>query len=136
MKKLSLIVLATLAFAACNKENGNRLSVSDIKYSDCLNLPAKSVEWPTDSVITHYDQGTLYVEHRNLCVNCGFEDVEVRIGTSHDTIIVEEEACGAATADCMCHIVNSFQIQHLNPGHYALVMKSCYPEPNVIDINI
>lgn len=136
MKKFTffLLPLVLLAMVSCNKEKNGRLEVSDIRSSGCLYLPAININSYEDSIITHYDNGILYVEHQYLWASCCFEKIDVRIRAVNDTITINEVDDG--DCDCACLINNSFQIHHLTPGHHVLVFNQCYPTPKVIDINI
>lgn len=137
MKRLLpfFVLLAALAMMACSKDK--HVAVSDIISSDCLTHPMKDVFFPADSIITHYADGTLYVEHQNLMVCCGFEKVEVRLAFAHDTInIVEAEIHDGPVPNCICLIHNSFQIHNLTSGHHVLVFERCSSGPQLVDIDI
>ena len=79
--------------------------------------------------------GTLFVEHRNLAVNCGFKRVTVKTSTSNDTLTITEHG-SPSPEDCICEINNSFQIRNIPKGRYVLVFKNCYPEPIVETVDL
>ena len=131
----TVVALATLVVISCEKENLSRAKVADVSFSECLlHLMEKGYEHP-DTILTHYSDGTLFVEHRNLAVNCGFKRVTVKTSTSNDTLTITEHG-SPSPEDCICEINNSFQIRNIPQGRYVLVFKNCYPEPIVETVNM
>lgn len=123
---LLTVATAGLLFAGCKKDkNLSNISASNVVSSACNaytdGAAAKDASSPLDSIAVHYVEGTLYVEHYNLTVSCGFSTVNVLVSTSGDTIRVSEQGTPENT-DCFCYINNFFQIDSVPSGTYTLVI--------------
>ena len=119
------VVFATSCKKDKNEDKANELTVSDITFTPCHGSDEKGPYNP-DSVAVSYSNGTVYVTHYNLWVNCGWEDIEVRCRQSHDTIFVKEIEVTPVQADCECETDNSFSINNVK-GQRTMVFESCYP---------
>ena len=137
MKKLIIVLSIALCLlaATCKKEKGGDLSnikVSDNQFSDCLMYPMEPGKYlevhDQDSLIVRYEDGTVYVEHYNLTVNCGFEKVYVNVKTKGDTIRIKEWDL-SDDANCMCKVINGFHIDNVPHGTYVFVIENWFPAP-------
>ena len=131
----TVVALATLVVISCEKENLSRAKVSNVSFTECLSHPMGKGAFNPDTILTHYNDGTLFVEHRNLIVNCGFKRVIVKTSVSNDTITITEYG-DSDNAKCICEINNSFEIRNIPQGRYVLVFKNCYPEPIVETVDL
>ncbi len=126
-----------LLLASCEKNKVGDIAVSDIHFSDCKNHTDRMAKadpmWGApDSVSVRFSNGTAYITHYNLLVNCGFAaaGVMVDINVEGSTITINEhENPNGPQANCLCAIDNSFQINNLSEGSYTLVFENWYPEP-------
>ena len=121
------VVFATSCKKDKNENKANELTVSDISFTPCNHHGSEDKgPYNPDSVAVSYSNGTVYVTHYNLSVNCGWQDVEVRCRQSHDTIFVEEIEVTPVQADCECETDNSFSINNVK-GQRTMVFESCHP---------
>lgn len=133
-KVLPLIAVAWVGLAmniACKKSEDNLLDnirVSNIVYSNCKHHSDKVEKgaYCPDTIKMSYNNGILYITHRNLEVNCGFQYVNVSINRCNDTIRIFENGIPDNAADCMCDINNSFQIHNLK-GKCTIIIENCNP---------
>lgn len=127
----ALMAAVALAAATCKKESSDlsQIKVSGIEHSDCLNLPAKDITPVNDSVAISYEEGTIHVTHYKLMVNCGFEEVHVSTAVSGDTIRINEWG-EPNNANCICHIINDFDIGNVPHGTYTLVFENWHSGPH------
>ena len=135
---LFLFLAATVVLlVSCKKQGNGTLEVNNISYTSCLNhtdklaKQSKSYDHP-DSISVRYENGTAYITHYNLALNCAFEVTGVLVDASVDgsTITIDEYIdSNGPIADCICETNNSFQIDNISPGTYTLIFNSCYPEP-------
>lgn len=123
---MAALVLTT---ASCKKDAHNLskydIKVSDIKHSECLYLPHSNIPIP-DSVNVSYNDGTVHVTHYCLMVNCDFEEVLVNVTTSGDTIRIKENG-EPSNANCICNIINEFDIENVPHGTYVFVFENWAP---------
>lgn len=142
---LALTGAAMLLATACGeKENNNPNNgdasmgaVSNISYTDCKSHTDRATKahpmWgDPDSVSVSYANGTVYITHYNLLVNCGFtmSGILVDVDVDGSTITIHEsENPTGPQAYCMCATDNSFQLNNVPQGTYTLVFSNWYPEP-------
>ncbi len=125
-----LPVVLPVIFAAilsCNRDEDNKIEVSDIEHSECLSHRNRNGEKDSsnqDSVSVHYSNGTLFITHYNLDVNCGFDRIKASAMLLSDTIVINEWEVCSAPADCVCEINDSFRINGVKPGRYTLVFRN------------
>lgn len=123
-----------LSMTACEKTNKileSNFAVSNIESSDCLQHHASrgvKGRYNPDSISINYHNGTVYVTHYNLMVNCGFEKVNVDIDVDSDTIRILESGY-PVNADCMCDIDNSFEIKNVPSGLYTVIIENWDSNP-------
>ena len=121
------VVFATSCKKDKNENKANELTVSDISFTPCNHHGSEDKGfYNPDSVAVSYSNGTVYVTHYNLGVNCGWQDIEVQCRQSHDTIFVEEIEVTPVQADCECETDNSFSINNVK-GQRTMVFESCHP---------
>ena len=120
------VVFATSCKKDKNENKANELTVSDISFTPCNHGSYDKGPYNPDSVAVSYSNGTVYVTHYNLWVNCGWQDIEVRCRQSHDTIFVKEIEVTPVQADCECETNNSFSINNVK-GQRTMVFESCHP---------
>lgn len=142
---LALTGAAMLLATACSDKENNGLdngdaslaAVSNITYTGCKGHTDRAAKadpmWgDPDSVSVNYANGTVYITHYNLLVNCGFGAngilVDVNVDGSTITIREHEDPSGPQ-ANCMCATDNSFQLDNVPHGTYTLVFTNWYPEP-------
>lgn len=99
--------------------------VSNVSSTECKSDPTTKGPNVPDSIAIRYINGTVFVEHYNLAVNCETETVDVRVSTSNDTIYVME--IGDGDANCVCEIDNFYQINNVTHGTYTIVIEPCTP---------
>ena len=145
MKKpflMAAILCATVFFAACGdkepqESDTSKVTASHISFTECKSHTDKTAKanpaWgDPDSVSVDYADGTAFITHYNLLVNCGFfqSGILVDISVDGSTITINEhENPDGPQADCMCTTDNSFHIDNIPPGTYTLVFTNWYPEP-------
>ena len=113
------ILAGAMFFAGCEKEKktetGN-INVSNVSFTSCISHRVHN----QDSIVVSTNNGTIYVTHYNLEVNCGFEKIDVNTQISGDTIIVTERGVPDNTANCLCDVNNLFQLNNVPQGRYLL----------------
>lgn len=132
---LSLLMVAmVLSLAACKKTDKTlkpNFTVSNIEFTDCrhhhASRGAKGMYNP-DSISINYHNGTVYITHYNLAVNCGFKRVYVDIDVYSDTIRILESGY-PVNADCICDIDNSFEINNVPSGLYTVIIENWDSNP-------
>ncbi|MCR4658877.1 MAG: hypothetical protein K5650_01105 [Bacteroidales bacterium] len=115
--------------------DASKARVSNIDYTPCHQDSYKGHVHP-DSVSLRYDNGTVYVTHYNLTVNCAFQEggIIVYMTTRGSRITINEyENPDGPQADCMCETDNSFQINNVPPGTYTFVFKNWNPSPYTME---
>ena len=127
---LTLVSVAIVIIAvSCKKERTDsdmfEPYVSDISFTPCNYHGDKGMYNP-DSVVVSYSAGTVYVTHYNLEVNCGWQDIDVQIRQSNDTIWVTENEVTPVQANCYCDTDNSFRINNVK-GRKTLILRCCDP---------
>ena len=121
------VIFATSCKKDKNENKANELTVTDISFTPCNHHGSEDKGfYNPDSVAVSYSNGTVYVTHYNLSVNCGWQDIEVQCRQSHDTIFVEEIEVTPVQADCECETDNSFSINNVK-GQRTMVFESCHP---------
>lgn len=138
IKRMCPLLLATGCFImlACDKPEEMDVGISHIASTKCLpqsDAAAKGITTP-DTVSVRCSDGVIYVEHRHLMVNCGFETVNVTVTVDGNTIKVAEYGT-PDDANCVCEINNSFQIDNVPQGTYTIVVENCHPAPFQQTIN-
>lgn len=91
-----------------------------VNYSECLSLQRD------DSSITssvRYENGTLYFNHENLDVNCGFAGITVEPEINGQTINVIITEVEGDPADCYCLINANYTIDNIKQGTYTIIVK-------------
>lgn len=135
LQKIALILIATILTitVSCKKEADgiNGIEVTNIVTSECVfhadDKATKSYEVP-DSLAVRYNNGTLYIEHYNLTLNCGCHHAVVDVTETGDTIRINEwEGEMEVWANCICAVNNSFEIKGVEPGRHTLVIENWYP---------
>ena len=139
MKKVFLQTLAiamigaTLLNGCADYGDGDRdypdnPQLTNVATSDCHTftdiLAAKDMN--TDSVVVSFslDNNVMSVTHYNMVLDCGSgEHIATTIERVGDTITVTENVGEQGRTNCVCLYDNSFQIMHLPPRPFTLVVK-------------
>ena len=132
----ALLAGALLLLVGCEKEK--EIHVSKISFTSCIshkNTGQKGHRNP-DSIVVRTNNGTIYVSHFFLCVNCGFENVTVSLQISGDTVNVTEKGVPDNTANCMCEVNNSFRINNIPQGKYHLFFYNGMDDKLIYDYSI
>jgi len=121
----ALLTGALLFFAGCEKEK-NGTYISNVKFTDCYSdfHIAKSNVY--DSIVIRCKDNSLYIEHHNYLVPCGFNFISVKHYFYHDTLSIVELPVPNYDNNCICEISNAFRINNIPHGKYVLVMGN-YP---------
>ena len=117
----ALLTGALLLFAGCEKEK--EIHISNISFTNCVshkNIGQKGHR-NSDSIVVRTNNGTIYVSHYNLWVNCGFENVTISLQISSDTVKITETGIPYNAANCMCEVNNSYQINNIPKRKYHLL---------------
>jgi hypothetical protein len=111
MKKLLIIsILSVILFASCEKDE-NKLTVTNLEYTDCLERPKK-----LKTTITYYNN-TISVLHEYLPVNCNFQGVLITPAIDEDNRIIEidvDPIVVQADLDCECEINVSYTFENFD----------------------
>ena len=139
MKKVFIQTLATAMIGATllngctdfgDGDRGYRDNpqLTNVATSDCHTftdiLAAKDMN--TDSVVVSFslDNSVMSVTHYNMVLDCGSgEHIATTIERVGDTITVTENVGEQGLTNCVCLYDNSFQIMHLPPRPFTLVVK-------------
>ena len=93
--------------------------ISDITFSKCKT--EKSNENAADVEITYKDK-YLYVTHKDLLLNCGFEEVNITSSVDGYTIELNIEE-NPTNLRCLCPVDISYSVGEFEKGTYTLVIK-------------
>ena len=120
----ALLTGALLLFAGCEKsmeKNTGKNNVSNIKYTKCLSHSKQfQKNHDQDSIFVTINNGTIFVNHINLEVNCGFDYVIVSSQINGDTLLITETGFPTNFANCYCNVNTSFKINKVPKGKYHL----------------
>ncbi len=113
--------LCILLFSSCEKDE-NKLTVTNLEYSDCLERP-KNLK----TTITYYNN-TISILHEYLPVNCNFQGVLVSPTIDEENKIIEidvDPIVVQADLECECEINVSYTFENFynNPSDYTFVIR-------------
>lgn len=137
---LLLLSLLSLGMISCEKQGSNSnvgsgVAVSQLSFTECHPQTYALKVMDEERIEVSRSDGVIYVNHRNLSVNCGFETVQVTVSVEGNTIRVSERGV-PDNANCICSIDNSFQIVNVPRGPVTLVVETFAPEPHQQTFNI
>lgn len=136
MKKTLLkIVLPLLAVASilliigCKKDNNSeknegRFHAYSVSFSDCY--PETKNTKGRDSIIVNCVDKSIFVEHHNYTLPCGFDTILVSYAFFDDTLAVYEIPDPLLDNNCACEISLSYRLNNIPHGTYVLVLGN-YP---------
>lgn len=124
MKSIRLFLIAILGvalFASCEKDD-NKLVVTNLEYTDCIEHPKKP-----KTTISYYDN-TISVSHENLTANCNFDGVLVSPSIDDKNNVIEidvDPLVVHASLDCDCQINVSYTFENFNPRNadYTIIIR-------------
>jgi hypothetical protein len=103
-------------------EQFNRTPVSEnITVSNCKSESRSSKNASKVEIICK--AGYLYITHKDLVLNCCYEEVKVAVSVSGNTIeldIIEKEPYGCR---CTCPFDISYSVGKFKEGEYLLIIK-------------
>lgn len=111
MKNIRLFLIAVLGvllFSSCEKDE-NKLVVTNLEYTDCLERP-KNLK----TSITYYNN-TISILHEYLPVNCNFQGVLVSPKIDEENKIIEidvDPIVVQADLECECEINVSYTFEN------------------------
>ena len=116
-----IAVFGVLLFASCEKDE-NKLTVTNLEYTDCLERP-KNLK----TTITYYNN-TISILHEYLPVNCNFQGVLVSPTIDEENKIIEidvDPIVVQADLECECEINVSYTFENFynNPSDYTFVIR-------------
>lgn len=100
--------LCILLFSSCEKDE-NKLTVTNLEYSDCLERP-KNLK----TTITYYNN-TISILHEYLPVNCNFQGVLVTPTIDEENKVIEidvDPIVVQADLECECEINVSYTFEN------------------------
>ncbi|MBO4873738.1 MAG: hypothetical protein J5542_00305 [Bacteroidales bacterium] len=103
-----IAVFGVLLFASCEKDE-NKLVVTNLEYTDCLERP-KNLK----TTITYYNN-TISILHEYLPVNCNFQGVLVSPTIDEENKIIEidvDPIVVQADLECKCEINVSYTFEN------------------------
>lgn len=124
MKNIRLFLIAVLGvllFSSCEKDE-NKLVVTNLEYTDCLERP-KNLK----TSITYYNN-TISILHEYLPVNCNFQGVLVTPTIDEDIKIIEidvDPIVVQADLECECEINVSYTFENFykRNSDYTFVIR-------------
>ncbi len=124
MKNIRLFLIAVLGvllFSSCEKDE-NKLVVTNLEYTDCLERP-KNLK----TTITYYNN-TISVLHEYLPVNCNFQGVLVSPKIDEENKIIEidvDPIVVQADLECECEINVSYTFENFykRNSDYTFVIR-------------
>ena len=108
IKIILIVITAVLFFSSCEKDE-NKLTVTNLEYTDCLERP-KNLK----TTITYYNN-TISVLHEYLPANCNFQGVLVSPTIDEENKIIEidvDPIVVQADLDCECEINVSYTFEN------------------------
>lgn len=116
-----IAVLGVLLFSSCEKDE-NKLVVTNLEYTDCLERP-KNLK----TTITYYNN-TISVLHEYLPVNCNFQGVLVSPKIDEENKIIEidvDPIVVQADLECECEINVSYTFENFykRNSDYTFVIR-------------
>lgn len=116
-----IAVLGVLLFSSCEKDE-NKLVVTNLEYTDCLERP-KNLK----TSITYYNN-TISISHEYLPVNCNFQGVLVTPTIDEDNKIIEidvDPIVVQADLECECEINVSYTFENFykRNSDYTFVIR-------------
>ena len=124
MKNIRLFLIAVLGvllFSSCEKDD-NKLVVTNLEYTDCLERP-KNLK----TTITYYNN-TISILHEYLPVNCNSQGVLVTPTIDEDNKIIEidvDPIVVQADLECECEINVSYTFENFykRNSDYTFVIR-------------
>ena len=107
-RTILIAILFAVLFSSCEKDE-NKLVVTNLEYTDCLERP-KNLK----TTITYYNN-TISVLHEYLPVNCNFQGVLVTPTIDEDNKIIEidvDPIVVQADLECECEINVSYTFEN------------------------
>lgn len=107
-RTILIAILFAVLFSSCEKDE-NKLVVTNLEYTDCLERP-KNLK----TTITYYNN-TISVLHEYLPVNCNFQGVLVTPTIDEDKKIIEidvDPIVVQADLECECEINVSYTFEN------------------------
>ncbi len=107
-RTILIAILFAVLFSSCEKDE-NKLVVTNLEYTDCLERP-KNLK----TTITYYNN-TISILHEYLPVNCNFQGVLVTPTIDEDNKIIEidvDPIVVQADLECECEINVSYTFEN------------------------
>lgn len=113
--------LCILLFSSCEKDE-NKLTVTNLEYTDCLERP-KNLK----TTITYYNN-TISILHEYLPANCNFQGVLVTPTIDEDNKIIEidvDPIVVQADLECECEINVSYTFENFykRNADYTIIIR-------------
>jgi hypothetical protein len=106
---------------ACEKRT-ELITLGNIHSTGCDTTVRNTMELWAPYFVIEYENGYIYVTHKNAMVNCGFTKVDVNFTITDNVIeIIEQE--DPTNANCMCATDISYKIGEIDSGEYTLIIK-------------
>lgn len=127
----AILVVCLAAMPACSAGDGPQPSTgpqgSLVGHGDCRSGTGKAAQG-NDCIQYAYDgDGVLQIRHRNAAFNCCPTKIEADVSVADGVIRIEEREI-EPSCRCLCVYDVDYEIRHLPPGAYRLVLTELYLE--------
>ena len=121
IRTILIAILFAVLFSSCEKDE-NKLVVTNLEYTDCLERP-KNLK----TTITYYNN-TISILHEYLPANCNFQGVLVTPTIDEDNKIIEidvDPIVVQADLECECVINVSYTFENFNKSasDYTFIIR-------------
>lgn len=121
-------VISIVFFSGCKKDsNSSGIEGKDGKYyaysvsfSDCYS--GKNDTKGHDSILVNCVDKSIFVEHHNYSLPCGFDTILVSYAFFNDTLAVYEIPDPLLNNNCACEISLTYCLNNIPHGTYVLVL--------------
>ena len=110
-------------------DDWSHLATDSLSFTQCRSQSseAKYTMINQDTVEVSVSEGVLYVSHRHMVVNCGYDTVVAEIKLIDDTIAIhEKEVCYDYMTRCLCNTDVAYQVTGIPRGRYAVKVWDGY----------
>ena len=129
---LYLVLVGLFAVTSCDKLRNLRVNelvevvvttpvCKDVTFSTCKRT-SESIRKDASDVEITYKNKWLYITHKDILLNCGFEEINVTTLMIGNTIEVNIEE-NPRSLRCLCPVDISYSIGEFEEGTYVLVIK-------------
>lgn len=124
LKLTSLLFIATLFFASCDKDKTEVFGVKDFTHSDCKNNSKKNfLNEPETITLKTIGENELKITRKNVTFNCCPGELKVETSLIGDTLTLKEYST-ENSCNCICPYDLEYTIEELEYGNVVFLITT------------